>query len=155
MGDGPSSNVSATTFSLVCTSAKTRGLFALAGLVAAARLGAGAPNAGLNCEWEAIAAAFLGGASASGGVGTVLGAVIGGVLIGVLNNGMILINISTDWQQIVKGLVLLAAVWFDVYNKKKAGGEAARLPLTVLGPLEVARAAGDLESRHSYLGQPT
>ena len=97
-------------------------LSALAGLVAAARLGAGAPNAGLNFELEAIAAAFVGGASASGGVGTVLGAVIGGVLIGVLNNGMNLINVSTDWQQIVKGLVLLAAVWFDVYNKKKAGG---------------------------------
>ncbi|MCW2607239.1 MAG: sugar transporter permease [Frankiales bacterium] len=96
-------------------------LSALAGLVFAARLNAGTPNAGINFELEAIAAAFIGGASASGGVGTVFGAIIGGVVLGVLNNGMSLVGIGTDYQQVIKGLVLLAAVGFDVYNKKKNG----------------------------------
>jgi putative multiple sugar transport system permease protein len=96
-------------------------LAALAGLVFAARLNAGTPNAGAGFELEAIAAAFIGGASASGGVGTVLGAIIGGLVLGVLNNGMSLVGIGTDIQQIIKGLVLLAAVGFDVYNKKKVG----------------------------------
>jgi len=96
-------------------------LAALAGLVFAARLNAGTPNAGINFELEAIAAAFIGGASASGGVGTVFGAIIGGVVLGVLNNGMSLVGIGTDYQQVIKGLVLLAAVGFDVYNKKKNG----------------------------------
>lgn len=96
-------------------------LAALAGLVYAARLNAGTPNAGINFELEAIAAAFIGGASASGGVGTVLGAIIGGLVLGVLNNGMSLVGIGTDYQQVIKGLVLLAAVGFDVYNKRRAG----------------------------------
>ena len=60
-------------------------------------------------------------ASASGGVGTVLGAIIGGFVLGVLNNGMSLIGIGSDVQQVIKGLVLLAAVGFDIYNKKKGG----------------------------------
>ncbi|RKE23052.1 multiple monosaccharide ABC transporter permease [Streptomyces sp. TLI_171] len=96
-------------------------LAALAGLVFAARLNAGTPQAGINFELEAIAAAFIGGASASGGVGTVLGAIIGGLVLGVLNNGMSLVGIGTDYQQVIKGLVLLAAVGFDVYNKRKVG----------------------------------
>jgi ABC-type xylose transport system permease subunit len=96
-------------------------LAALAGLVFAARLNAGTPQAGLNFELESIAAAFIGGASASGGVGTVFGAVIGGLVLGVLNNGMSLVGIGVDWQQVIKGLVLLAAVGFDVYNKRKVG----------------------------------
>ncbi|MEV7442502.1 multiple monosaccharide ABC transporter permease [Streptomyces sp. NPDC091204] len=96
-------------------------LAALAGLVFAARLNAGTPQAGINFELEAIAAAFIGGASASGGVGTVLGAIIGGLVLGVLNNGMSLVGIGTDYQQVIKGLVLLAAVGFDVWNKRKAG----------------------------------
>ena len=96
-------------------------LAALAGLVYAARLNAGVPQAGINFELEAIAAAFIGGASASGGVGTVFGAIIGGLVLGVLNNGMSLVGIGTDYQQVIKGLVLLAAVGFDVYNKKKNG----------------------------------
>jgi putative multiple sugar transport system permease protein len=96
-------------------------LAALAGLVYAARLNAGTPNAGTNFELEAIAAAFIGGASASGGVGTVFGAIIGGLVLGVLNNGMSIVGVGTDYQQVIKGLVLLAAVGFDVYNKKKAG----------------------------------
>ncbi|MFD5658365.1 multiple monosaccharide ABC transporter permease [Streptomyces hirsutus] len=96
-------------------------LAALAGLVFAARFSVASPKAGLNFELEAIAAAFIGGASMSGGVGTVLGAVIGGLVLGVLNNGMNLVGVGTDWQQVIKGLVLLAAVGFDVWNKRKVG----------------------------------
>lgn len=96
-------------------------LAALAGIVYAARLNAGVPQAGTNFELEAIAAAFIGGASMSGGVGTVFGAIIGGLVLGVLNNGMSLVGIGTDYQQVIKGLVLLAAVGFDVYNKRKVG----------------------------------
>ncbi|MDC0766011.1 multiple monosaccharide ABC transporter permease [Streptomyces sp. HD] len=96
-------------------------LAALAGLVFAARFNAASPKAGLNFELEAIAASFIGGASMSGGVGTVLGAIIGGLVLGVLNNGMNLVGIGTDWQQVIKGLVLLTAVGFDVWNKRKVG----------------------------------
>ncbi|MGW1118743.1 multiple monosaccharide ABC transporter permease [Streptomyces tanashiensis] len=96
-------------------------LAALAGLVFAARFNAASPKAGLNFELEAIAASFIGGASMSGGVGTVLGAIIGGLVLGVLNNGMNLVGIGTDWQQVIKGLVLLAAVGFDVWNKRRVG----------------------------------
>ncbi|MFE9703502.1 multiple monosaccharide ABC transporter permease [Streptomyces sp. NPDC005930] len=96
-------------------------LAALAGLVFAARFNAASPKAGLNFELEAIAASFIGGASMSGGVGTVLGAIIGGLVLGVLNNGMNLVGIGTDWQQVIKGAVLLAAVGFDVWNKRRVG----------------------------------
>ncbi|MFB9327699.1 multiple monosaccharide ABC transporter permease [Paenibacillus aurantiacus] len=93
---------------------------ALAGLVFAARLNAATPKAGVNFELDAIAAAFIGGASASGGVGTVIGAIIGGLVMGVMNNGMSLIGLGIDYQQGIKGLVLLLAVAFDLYNKNKA-----------------------------------
>jgi len=96
-------------------------LSALAGLLFAARLNSATPQAGIGMELEAIAAAFIGGASANGGVGTVLGAIIGGLVLGVLHTGMSLIGIGSDVQQVIKGLVLLAAVGFDVYNKKKGG----------------------------------
>jgi len=66
-----------------------------------------------------IAAVFIGVASASGGVGKVMGAVIGAFIMGVMNNGMSIMGVGIDWQQMVKGLVLLAAVIFDVYNKNK------------------------------------
>ncbi|OLT43973.1 sugar ABC transporter permease [Saccharomonospora sp. CUA-673] len=94
-------------------------LAALAGCVYAARLNAATPQAGLMFELEAIAAAFIGGASMRGGVGKVIGAVIGGLVLGVLNNGMSLVGIGTDAQQVIKGLVLLAAVGFDVWNKRR------------------------------------
>ncbi|MGW3815491.1 multiple monosaccharide ABC transporter permease [Streptomyces sp. NPDC005046] len=96
-------------------------LAALAGLVFAARFNAASPKAGLNFELEAIAASFIGGASMSGGVGTILGAIIGGLVLGVLNNGMNLVGVGSDWQLVIKGLVLLAAVGFDVWNKRKVG----------------------------------
>ncbi len=99
-------------------------LAALAGLVFAARFNAASPKAGLNFELEAIAASFIGGASMSGGVGTVLGAIIGGLVLGVLNRTETVLNlvgIGSDWQQVIKGLVLLAAVGFDVWNKRKVG----------------------------------
>jgi putative multiple sugar transport system permease protein len=95
-------------------------LSALAGLVFAARLNTATPKAGLGFELDVIAAVFIGGASMSGGIGTVVGAVVGAFIMGVMNNGMSILGIGIDWQQVIKGLVLLAAVIFDVYNKNKA-----------------------------------
>ncbi|RUW28204.1 sugar ABC transporter permease [Mesorhizobium sp. M4B.F.Ca.ET.215.01.1.1] len=95
-------------------------LSALGGLIIAARLGQAVPAAGLGSELDVIAAVFIGGASAMGGVGQVIGAVVGGFIMGVMNNGMSIMGVNVDWQQVVKGLVLLGAVIFDVYNKNKA-----------------------------------
>lgn len=94
-------------------------LAAAAGLVFAARLNTATPKAGFALELDVIAAVFIGGASMSGGVGTIIGAVVGAFLMGVLNNGMSIMGIGIDYQQMIKGLVLLAAVIFDVYNKNK------------------------------------
>ncbi|WP_137844761.1 multiple monosaccharide ABC transporter permease [Microbacterium sp. 2FI] len=96
-------------------------LAALAGLIFTARLNLAGPKAGDGFELEAISAAFIGGAAVQGGVGTIAGAIIGGLIIGVLNNGMSIMGIGIEWQQAVKGLVLLLAVAFDVYNKRRAG----------------------------------
>lgn len=95
-------------------------LAGLAGLVFAARLNTATPNAGETFELDVIAAVFIGGASAKGGVGTIIGAVIGAFVMGVMNNGMSILGIGIDWQQVIKGLVLLAAVFFDVYNRRKS-----------------------------------
>jgi len=97
-------------------------LSALAGLIFNARLNLAGPKAGDGFELEAISAAFIGGAAVQGGVGTIGGAIIGGLIIGVLNNGMSIMGIGIEWQQAVKGLVLLLAVAFDVYNKRRSGG---------------------------------
>ncbi len=94
-------------------------LSALAGLIFAGRLNAATPQAGTGFELDAIAAAVIGGASMTGGVGTVFGAVIGALVMGILNNGMSIMGIGIDWQQAIKGLVLLAAVTFDLLYKKK------------------------------------
>lgn len=95
-------------------------LAALAGMIIAARLNSATPKAGVGFELDVIAACFIGGASASGGVGKIIGAVIGAFIMGVMNNGMSIMGIGIDYQQLIKGLVLLAAVFFDVYNKNKA-----------------------------------
>lgn len=92
---------------------------ALAGLVVAGRLNAATPKAGNMFELDAIASCFIGGASATGGVGTVIGAIVGGLVMGVLNNGMSIMGVSVDWQQAIKGLVLLLAVFFDVMTKNR------------------------------------
>ena len=94
-------------------------LAAVAGLVFAARLNTATPKAGVGFELDVIAACFIGGASATGGVGKVMGAVIGAFVMGVMNNGMSILGIGIDWQQVIKGLVLVAAVFVDVYNKNK------------------------------------
>lgn len=95
-------------------------LAALAGMIVAARLNSATPKAGQNFELDVIAACFIGGASASGGIGTIIGAVVGAFVIGVMNNGMSILGIGIDWQQAIKGFVLLMAVFFDVYNKNKS-----------------------------------
>jgi putative multiple sugar transport system permease protein len=94
---------------------------ALAGLIFAARLNSATPKAGFALELDVIAAVFIGGASMSGGSGKIIGAVVGAFIMGVMNNGMSILGIGIDYQQVIKGLVLLAAVFFDVYNKQKKG----------------------------------
>ena len=94
-------------------------LSALAGLIFAARLNTATPKAGLGFELDVIAACFIGGASASGGVGKVMGAVVGAFIMGVMNNGMSIMGIGIDYQQVIKGVVLLAAVCVDVYNQRR------------------------------------
>jgi putative multiple sugar transport system permease protein len=95
-------------------------LAAVAGVAFASRLNAASPLTGVNFELDAIAACFIGGASAYGGVGTVIGAIIGALVMGVLNNGMSILGVGSDMQMTIKGLVLLMAVAFDVLSKKKA-----------------------------------
>lgn len=92
---------------------------AVAALVTIARLNSAQPTAGQNYEMDAIASCFIGGASAYGGTGTVSGAVVGAIFMGVLNNGMSILGVDMNWQRAVKGLVLLAAVIFDVVSKRK------------------------------------
>ncbi len=94
-------------------------LSAVAALVCVARFNSAAPTAGNGYELDAIGSCFIGGASAYGGVGTVGGAVIGAIFMGVLNNGMSILGIDANWQRTVKGAVLLAAVVVDVLSKKR------------------------------------
>lgn len=93
---------------------------AIAGICFTSRLNAGSPQAGVNFELDAIASCFIGGASAYGGTGTIVGGVIGALVMGVLNNGMSIVGVGSDWQMTIKGLVLLAAVAFDVLSKAKS-----------------------------------
>jgi putative multiple sugar transport system permease protein len=96
-------------------------LAAIAGVVFAGRLNQAGPTAGTNFELDAIAAAFIGGAAVTGGVGKVVGAITGGLIMGVINNGMSLLGAPSERVMLVKGLILLAAVAFDVWAKRRAG----------------------------------
>jgi ribose transport system permease protein len=93
-------------------------LAATGGLIVTSRLDAAQPNAGTGYELDSIAAVVIGGTSLSGGGGTIMGTVLGAVIIGVLNNGLVLLNVSPFWQQVVKGFVILVAVIIDKANTK-------------------------------------
>ncbi len=96
-------------------------LSALAGIILASRLNGASPNLGNMFELDAISAVIIGGTSFSGGVGTIIGTVIGAFIISVLNNGMSLLEVPTFYQLIIKGFIIILAVWFDVLSKKKRG----------------------------------
>jgi putative multiple sugar transport system permease protein len=96
-------------------------LAALAGIIFAGRLNQAGPTAGTNFELDSIAAAFIGGAAVQGGVGKVVGAITGGLIMAVINNGMSLLGAPSERVMLIKGLVLLAAVAFDVWAKRRAG----------------------------------
>ena len=117
------SNLEATRFSGVNTRFVKMALFALMGLMCAlagltttARLAAGSPTSGIAGELDAIASCFIGGTSMRGGSGTVLGAVVGALIMASLDNGMSMLGVETYWQMIVKGSILLLAVWIDVVS---------------------------------------
>jgi ribose transport system permease protein len=95
------------------------GLAGMAGVLVAARLDSATPNAGVAYELDSIAAVVIGGASLSGGRGSVLGAVLGCLIIGVLNNGLVLLEVSPYWQQVIKGAVILAAVAIDRATRRE------------------------------------
>jgi putative multiple sugar transport system permease protein len=97
------------------------GLCGLAGVVFTGYMNSALPQAGENFELDAIAACFIGGASTSGGIGTVIGAIVGGLVMAAINNGMSLMNFSAHWQYVVKASVLLLAVFYDIYTRRKAG----------------------------------
>ncbi|NLW11106.1 MAG: ABC transporter permease, partial [Clostridiaceae bacterium] len=92
----------------------------IAGVVLASRMFSGQPTAGDGAEMDAIAAVVLGGTSMSGGIGKIGGTVIGGLVIGVLNNGLNLLNVNSFWQYIVKGVVILIAVYVDNVKKNRS-----------------------------------
>ncbi|MFB2552236.1 sugar ABC transporter permease [Ensifer soli] len=94
-------------------------LSALAGILLASRLNGASPNLGTMFELDAIASVVIGGTSLAGGSGTIGGTVIGALIIGVLNNGMSLLGVSTFYQLIIKGFIIIVAVWFDVLQKRK------------------------------------
>jgi ribose transport system permease protein len=94
-------------------------LAAVGGVIVTSRLDSAQPNAGISYELDAIAAVVIGGTSLNGGKGSVWGTVIGAMIIGVLNNGLVLMNVSPFWQQVVKGGVILLAVIIDKIGEKK------------------------------------
>ena len=97
-------------------------LASLAGIIFSSRSNGAQPGAGNGVELDAIAAAFIGGAAVTGGIGTVVGAMVGGLIMAVMSNGMQLLGVDQSIQSVIRGLVLLLAVAFDVYTKKRAGG---------------------------------
>ena len=96
-------------------------LAGLAGLISTAYMNSALPQAGDLFELDAIAACYIGGVSASGGIGTIIGVIIGGLVMSVINNGMSLMMIGAAWQFVVKALILLLAVFYDVYTRRKSG----------------------------------
>jgi ribose transport system permease protein len=95
-------------------------LSAVAGLMVTARLDSAQPNAGSGYELDSIAAVVIGGTSLSGGKGSIAGTVVGALIIGVLNNGLVLLNVSPFWQQVIKGFVILGAVILDKVSPGKS-----------------------------------
>ena len=96
-------------------------LTGLAAVVSTGYMNSALPQAGQNFEMDAIAACYIGGVSASGGIGTVVGVIVGGLVMSAINNGMSLMNLGTHYQYVVKALILLLAVFYDVYTRRKAG----------------------------------
>ena len=94
-------------------------LSGLAGIILTARISAGQPSMGVGYELDAIASAVIGGTSLNGGIGTIGGTVVGALIIGVLNNGLDLLNVSSYWQQILKGMIIVSAVLLDARKNKK------------------------------------
>ena len=107
-------------------------LASVAGMIGVARAGASGPGDGVGWELDAIAAVFIGGAAVAGGIGTIVGSIIGGLVIAVLNNGLQLLGVGIDRVQIIKGLVLLIAVGVDVYSKKQ--GRPSLIAIFMRGP---------------------
>jgi putative multiple sugar transport system permease protein len=97
------------------------GLSGLSGVVFTGYMNSALPQAGNMFEMDAIAACYIGGVSASGGIGTVIGVIVGGLVMAAINNGMSLMNIGTNWQYVVKAAILLLAVFYDVYSRRKSG----------------------------------
>lgn len=95
------------------------GLAALGGIIVTSRLDSAQPNAGMGFELDSIAAVVIGGTSLSGGKGTILGTLQGALIIGILNNGLVLLNVSPFWQQVIKGLVILLAVVIEKFNTRE------------------------------------
>lgn len=147
-------------------------LAAIAGMVFTAYLNAANPKDGQNFELDAIAAVFIGGAAVAGGVGTVLGSMIGGLVMGVLNLGLANMSVDSNWIQIIKGLVLLGAVAFDVISKMRGkpsfidmvlravGGRsravgAVEEPAAVAGPTEASRVTASAVAASGQVGSVT
>lgn len=132
----------------------------IAGMMWIARSVASGPGDGVGWELDAIAAVFIGGAAVSGGIGTIVGSVVGGLVIAVLNNGLQLLSVGADRQQMIKGLVLLVAVGIDVYSKRqgkpsiiglltrgrKAGADETPVPAAPLGTQTPTPAGGAQET---------
>jgi putative multiple sugar transport system permease protein len=97
------------------------GLTGLAAVVSTGYMNSALPQAGNLFELDAIAACYIGGVSAGGGIGSVIGVVVGGLVMSAINNGMSLMNLGTHYQYVVKALILLLAVFYDVYTRRKAG----------------------------------
>jgi putative multiple sugar transport system permease protein len=96
-------------------------LTGLAAMISTGYMNTALPQAGNQFEMDAIAACYIGGVSASGGIGSVVGVVVGGLIMSAINNGMLLMNMGAAWQQVVKATILLLAVFYDVYTRRKAG----------------------------------